>query len=432
MKNTGIFESYADKISKFIKNKENNDYILNSYKRNNVLKDTVYLRQALFQNLLLAYARINDYDEIEDLMLVAIPGMDEENLFAQIIYFTNKTRDFFKEAMYYFKNICKDEGFSKIKINLTNNDLTVSELIYQLGFVEEVKFICENNTYTQYAFFVDELNKLKSMNISQYIPSIKNTYFINCKVDKGDLVLYSSLLPSFPYRLNTTASYIFKMVEEERNLLDIVEKISFKYKYFNYERIFHDVLHTLRGLWENGYIHWVNSKYPYNDLKTKYEDYIFKIYSYEDIGNFYNIENSLHIENPYISHRINISIDQLWLNNILKHEKMFALMKNNKTLLSLSMTYEHNVESFFISNLVINKNESISKEIISKFIDFCKNNIIFNLKLNREFLQHVKVYIYINADNKDFINILKSLGFEFDSTLYLETTTGNVNLYSLQ
>ena len=45
------------------------------------------------------------------------------------------------------------------------------------------------------------------------------------------------------------------MVEEEKNLLDIVEKISLKYKYFNYEKIFNDVLYTLRGLWEYGYIH---------------------------------------------------------------------------------------------------------------------------------------------------------------------------------
>ena len=33
MKNTGIFESYADKISRFIKNKENSNYILNSYEK---------------------------------------------------------------------------------------------------------------------------------------------------------------------------------------------------------------------------------------------------------------------------------------------------------------------------------------------------------------------------------------------------------------
>lgn len=432
MKNTGIFESYADKISRFIKNKENSNYILNSYEKNNVLEDTVYLRQTLFQNLILAYASINDYDEIEDLMLVAIPGLDEENLFVQIIYFTNKTHDFFKEALNYFKNICKDEGFTKIRINLSDDDLTIFELINEFEFIEEVQFIGENNTYTQYALFIDKLSKLKSMNISQYVPTIKNTYFANYKVDKGDLVLYSSLLPSFPYRLNTTASCIFKMVEEEKNLLDIVEKISLKYKYFNYEKIFNDVLYTLRGLWEYGYIHWVNNKYPYSDLKMEYGDYTFKNYSYEDIGDFYNIKDSLYIENPYISHRINISIDQLWLNNILKREKMFALIKNNTTLLSLSMTYDHNTESYSICNFIINKNENISKEIISKFIDFCKNNISSILNINRELSKQAKVYIYVNADNEDFISILKSLGFKYDLTLYLETKTGNVNLYSLQ
>ena len=176
----------------------------------------------------------------------------------------------------------------------------------------------------------------------------------------------------------------------------------------------------------------MNNKYPYSDLKMEYGDYTFKNYSYEDIGDFYNIKDSLYIENPYISHRINISIDQLWLNNILKREKMFALIKNNTTLLSLSMTYDHNAESYSICNFIINKNENISKEIISKFIDFCKNNISSILNINRELSKQAKVYIYVNADNEDFISILKSLGFKYDLTLYLETKTGNVNLYSLQ
>lgn len=429
MNNKGIFESYTDKICHFIRNNDES-YILLGYKDNKLLTNQVFLRQMIFQNLFLCFACIDEDDQIKDLMICNLPGIGEDAQFLQIIYFSNQYDNFLFEGIEYFKNICNDEGFSKIKIALTNNDKKFENILYNIGFNREAQLTNLDTTITQYALFLDPLKKIKCMPIAKCVPTSKKTYYVNSKEDKDDSVLYSSIIPSRPYRLNKTGTFIFEQVQQEISIAEIVEIVSKKYNYFNYEKILDDALRVLKGLWENGYIHWKDSVHPYTQsYQANFNNYIFEEYSYENIIDFYNDANYLRFENPFMSKEVNQNTDQLYLNIIIKREKAFRLIENNEILVKLSLSYDSNTKSIIITNLIINDKFDILNIPISEFLEFCKKKLLEALKLKNT---DQSIYLYIEQNISDkYKEKLNRLKFKYLSTLYFETKSGNVNLYVL-
>lgn len=212
---------------------------------------------------------------------------------------------------------------------------------------------------------------------------------------------------------------------------EIVEMVSKKYSYYNYEKILDDILKVLKGLWENGYVHWKNSIHPYiEEYQMNFNSYVFKEYSYENIQDFFSDSGFIRFENPFISKEVNLNVDQLYLNIIIKRERVFYLVKNNETLLKVSLSYDTNTKSNIITNLIINNNDlNILDVPIFEFLEFCKKRVSESLKISNS---EKSIYLYIKQDMGDkYGEKLNELKFRYLSTLYFETKSGNVNLYVL-
>lgn len=262
------------------------------------------------------------------------------------------------------------------------------------------------------------------------IPVVGKYYQNESEVD-GHTILYSSILPSKSYSLNSVATKIWGQIKQRQNTNSILNFLCDAFPQVEPHVLESDLLRLLEKLWNAGFLSFEGVS-PFRErYETVFADeYLIEnvaIHSSHELISFYKEENTVShvdafvsLEEVYNEHKVDIE---------LYHDICYAYLlksKEKNVIAAIVFTFDKRNGIVSVSRLQYKE----YGELIDRFVNKCIDITADRFGVEKQIRDSTIILFHaVHPVNRDTYTYLQRTGFSFVCTLKEESIQGDVDLY---